>query len=487
MEERSIVEPVRNLVLGKGDYYEAVAKAVDVKRKELVACFPKDAGLDEACFKISYDILIVGVGSVNNTFGIQGVKEHCMFFKSIEDANSLRRRISECFERAALPYTPEEERKRLLSFVVCGGGPTGVEVAAEMHDMIFEDLKEHYPELMKDVKIRVIELMDHVLSTYDRKIGEYTAQRFARAGIELVLNSRVVSVRDGHVSVVNKAGAETEIAFGACVWATGIAMNPLVKDLQQAFPESQTHFRSLLTDEFLRVKGSDGSIWAFGDAATIDQPRALQRADELFEQADVNKDGHVSLEELQRVLAEASKEYSHFEEHAKFLEAKNNRWIGRHVGAVRKLLGGSSSSSPAIDTLQTLQEETELSREQFKELLELIDSGLRALPATAQVAKQEGEYLANVLVSGQWDQEQNTLQLPEKAQPFKYFHKGSLAYVGGDQAVMDIPKVGPILGREAGVMWKGYETFAQISLRNQLLVANDWIRTKLFGRDISRV
>jgi hypothetical protein len=133
-----------------------------------VACFPKDAGLDEACFKISYDLLIVGVrgfvcacacvfvcaacavqrlasvtcapspaplflarlarahahgdppthwpslclcahdtqqvGSVNNTFGIQGVKEHCMFFKSIEDANALRRRVSECFERAALPY-----------------------------------------------------------------------------------------------------------------------------------------------------------------------------------------------------------------------------------------------------------------------------------------------------------------------------------------------------------------------------------------------
>lgn len=486
MEERSIVEPVRNLVLGKGDYYEAVAKAIDVQRKELVACFPKDAGLDEACFKISYDILIVGVGSVNNTFGIKGVKEHCMFFKSIEDASALRRRISECFERAALPYTPEEERKRLLSFVVCGGGPTGVEVAAEMHDMIFDDLKEHYPELMKDVKIRIIELMDHVLSTYDRKISEYTAKRFSRAGIDLVLNSRVVGVRDGHVSVVNKAGEESEIAFGACVWATGIAMNPLVKEIQQAFPEQQTHFRSLLTDEYLRVKGSDGSIWAFGDAATIDQPRALQRADELFEQADVDKNGRVSLEELQRLMEAASKEYSHFEEHAKFLERKNSRWIGRHTGAVRKLLGGSESS-PVIDTLQTLEEDTELSKEEFRKLLETIDSGLRALPATAQVAKQEGEYLASILVSGKFDEKQNTFDLPEKTGPFKYFHKGSLAYVGGDQAVMDIPKVGPIFGREAGVMWKGYETFAQISLRNQLLVANDWVRTKLFGRDISRV
>lgn len=123
-----------------------------MQRKELVACFPKDAGLDEACFKISYDILIVGVsrrseqrvvpaasgpccsrvctcvspcalqrfpaacwlavavqvGSVNNTFGIKGVKEHCMFFKSIEDASALRRRISECFERAALPYVRQD-------------------------------------------------------------------------------------------------------------------------------------------------------------------------------------------------------------------------------------------------------------------------------------------------------------------------------------------------------------------------------------------
>lgn len=60
------------------------------------------------------------------------------------------------------------------------------------------------------------------------------------------------------------------------------------------------------------------------------------------------------------------------------------RWIGRHFSSVRKLLGGSQAS-PAIDTLQTLEEDTELTREEFKQLLETIDSGLRALPATAQV------------------------------------------------------------------------------------------------------
>ena len=79
-----------------------------------------------------------------------------------------------------------QEREKLLSFVIVGGGPTGVEVAAEMYDMMTEDMKKLYPELMPFVKIRVIELMDYVLSAYDRKLGEYTANLFKRNGIELV-------------------------------------------------------------------------------------------------------------------------------------------------------------------------------------------------------------------------------------------------------------------------------------------------------------
>jgi NADH:ubiquinone reductase (non-electrogenic) len=86
--------------------------------------------------QVPYDILVVSVGSINNTFGVPGVEENCMFFKSIEDARHLRARVSELFERAALPNTPREDLDRLLSFVVVGGGPTGVEVAAELHDMV---------------------------------------------------------------------------------------------------------------------------------------------------------------------------------------------------------------------------------------------------------------------------------------------------------------------------------------------------------------
>eukprot|EP00955_Chlamydomonas_euryale_P081265 363550-Chlamydomonas_euryale.AAC.11 len=216
------------------------------------------------------------VGSVNNTFGIQGVDKYCNYFKSVEDANRLRARISECLERASLPGTPEEvggrrlagnvfpcggcglprvrswlaprppcllppplpppwpqadahtavprrrraqERRRLLSFVVVGGGPTGVEVAAEIHDMITEDMVKLYPRIVKEVEIRIVDLMDHVLSTYDRAISNFTAAQFQRAGVKLVLNSRVAAVSDGMVKVVNKEGEISEVsAHWESVW-----------------------------------------------------------------------------------------------------------------------------------------------------------------------------------------------------------------------------------------------------------------------------
>ena len=75
-----------------------------------------------------------------------------------------------------------QERERLLSFVIVGGGPTGVEVAAELHDMVVDDLRKIYPDLVPYVRIRIIELQDHVLSTYDREISNYTAQEFSRRG-----------------------------------------------------------------------------------------------------------------------------------------------------------------------------------------------------------------------------------------------------------------------------------------------------------------
>jgi len=481
IEERSIVEPIRRIIKDKGHFFEAVCEQILPEEQSVVACFPRDVGFPEACFKIPYDILLVAVGSVNNTFGIQGVKEHTMPFRGIRDATRLRRQVSECFERAALPMTPPEERKKLLSFVIVGGGPTGVEVAAELHDMISEDLKKIYPVLIPSVKIRIIELQDHVLSTYDRDISNYTAAQFKRSEIDLVFNSRVSAVSEGEVTVVNNnTKEEYSIPFGACVWSTGVAMHPLLKKLQKEMPDAQTHFRSIVTDQHLRALGSNGTIFAIGDGATVEQVKSITFAQELFDKADTNNDGKLTLEELCDVLREASKEFSHLSEHVRFLDQKlgHNRWGGM-VGSMLSNMKKPDSNSP----LTSFSNDEELDKEQFTALLEKIDLGLRALPATAQVARQQGEYFAKLMKLGV----KPGLELPRGAEPFKYGHKGSLAYVGSDRAVMDVPGVGPIKGFAAGLLWKGFETYSQFSIRNLMLVSIDWLRTKVFGRDISRV
>ena len=78
-------------------------------------------------------------GSQTNTHGVEGL-QHCHFLKSVGDARQIRRKVIDNFERACLPSTTDDERRKLLSFVVCGGGPTGVEFAAELFDMLNEDL-----------------------------------------------------------------------------------------------------------------------------------------------------------------------------------------------------------------------------------------------------------------------------------------------------------------------------------------------------------
>jgi NADH:ubiquinone reductase (non-electrogenic) len=484
IEERSIVEPVRRIMAGKGNYFEASVEKILPDEQAVVACFPRDVGFPEACFKVPYDMLVVAVGSVNNTFGIKGVTEHTMAFRGIRDATALRRQVSECFERAALPHTPPEERKKLLSFVIVGGGPTGVEVAAELHDMIRDDLRKVYEGLMRDVNIRVIELQDHVLSMYDRQISNYTQKEFQREGINLVFNSRVAAVDKEQVTVINNLTKEEyTIPFGACVWSTGVAMHPLLKQLQQSMSEgTQTHFRSIVTDPYLRAVGSNGTIIAIGDGATVEQLKSLDKASELFDKADTNGDGKLQVKELAAVLREASAEFPQLAEHASFLDERfggSKRWGGMVGDALRKAANKQASpGSPMTD----FTPETEVTKEDFEALLEKIDQGLRALPATAQVAKQQGQYLAKLVSAGIAPG-----RVPEGIAPFKYNHKGSLAYVGRDRAVMDVPGIGPISGLFAGIAWKGFETYSQFSFRNLCLVSLDWVRTKIFGRDISRV
>lgn len=94
--------------------------------------------------------------------------------KSIDDARKIKNKVTDNMELACLPTTSDEERKRLLSFVICGGGPTGVEFAAELYDLLNEDLRKNFPKILRnEISVHVIQSRGHILNTYDEALSKY--------------------------------------------------------------------------------------------------------------------------------------------------------------------------------------------------------------------------------------------------------------------------------------------------------------------------
>jgi NADH dehydrogenase len=110
---------------------------------------------------------------VTNPHGVPGL-ENCHFLKDIHDARTIRNTVIRNLEEACLPTTSDEERRRLLSFVVCGGGPTGVEFAAELYDMLNEDLVNIFPKLLRcEISVHLVQSRGHILNTYDEALSKF--------------------------------------------------------------------------------------------------------------------------------------------------------------------------------------------------------------------------------------------------------------------------------------------------------------------------
>ncbi len=353
VEFRSIIAPVRRPGVR---FYLARATGVDPERR-LVRC-----EANGAAFEVEYDILVIAVGAVPNTFGLPGVKEHARFLRDVEQARALRQEALGCLERAAVPGIAPEERARLVRFVICGGGPTGVEVAAELHDLAYEEGRKYFPEVAEDVRITVVEAGPGILSGFDEKLSRYAAEAFRRQRIEVRTLSPVVRVERGWVEL--KSGER--IPYGVLLWSTGNAPT----ELARALPFQKDRGERLIVDHYLRVSGRP-EVYALGDCAA--------------------------------------------------------------------LLG-------------------------------------EPIPATAQIAMKQGQYLADAL---------NRLAEGRTVQPFRYRNLGMLAYVGGNRALADLPKWKGA-GWAAWLFWRSVYLTRLLSFRTKVRVLLDWITSQIFGRDISK-
>ncbi|MBA0601551.1 hypothetical protein Gorai_004725 [Gossypium raimondii] len=432
VEARSIVEPVRNIIKkrnGEIQFWEAECMKIDAANKKLLCRYTVEnnlVGNDE--FSLEYDYLVLAVGAQVNTFNTPGVLENCHFLKEVEDAQKIRRTVIDCFEKAVLPGLSEEERRINLHFVIVGGGPTGVEFAAELHDFVQEDLVNLYPSVKDMVKITVIQSGDHILNMFDERISSFAEQKFRRDGIEVQTGSRVISVSDKEITMKLKAKGEIcSVPHGLVVWSTGVETRPFVKDFMGQI--GQANRRVLATDEWLRVKGCE-DVYALGDCATINQRKVMSK----------------------------------------------------HLRDVTDLMKDSEGND--ID---------EVDIEGFKLALCQADSQVKNLPATAQVAAQQGAYLSKCFNrKSKWkDNPEGPRRFRGSGRhqfhPFQYKHLGQFAPLGGEQAAAELPGDWVSVGRSTQWLWYSVYASKQVSWRTRVLVVSDWTRRFIFGRDSSRI
>jgi NADH dehydrogenase len=250
IEPRHVVVPLRtmcpsaDLVLGC---------AVSLDRERRVVEVQTEAGR----VAISYEQLVIALGSVTRTPPVPGLREHALGLKDLGDAIRLRNHVLRQIELAdAAPHTAD----RRLTFVVAGAGFSGVEAIAEVSEMADEALR-HHPRLAH-VKPRwvLVDGAQRILGQTPDGLARFAERTLAKRGVEIVTQTRLASVDAEGVGLSDGRRIET----ATVVWTAGVAANPLVTALGLPVDDRGR----VEVDETLRVVGSE-DVWSLGDCAAV--------------------------------------------------------------------------------------------------------------------------------------------------------------------------------------------------------------------------
>jgi NADH dehydrogenase len=208
---------------------------------------------------LSYDYLVLATGSTDNYFGNEQVAQVSMGLKALEDATRLRNHVLTCLERADAELDPDT-RRGLLTFVIVGGGPTGVESSGALSELMQIVAGKDYHQISRaEIRVILVEGTDRLLNAFSIRLGRYARRVLERRGVE-VRTGTLVKTANGH-SVVLADG--TAIACSTIIWSAGVRPNDPIGD------SSLPRFRNarIQVDAFLRIPGAPGAH-AIGDTAS---------------------------------------------------------------------------------------------------------------------------------------------------------------------------------------------------------------------------
>ena len=180
--------------------------------------------------EVGYDYLVLGAGSTTNFFGLTTVQQHAFDLKALADAEVLRNQVLYCFEQAVVEPDPAR-RRALMTFVIVGGGPTGVEFAGALIELVTYVLAKDYPELgTHTARVVLVEATDRLLAAMPEELGMYTLQKLRSMSVEVLLNAQVTDA-DGERVMLHDGAV---IPAHTLVWSAGVKAAPLAATLQTA-------------------------------------------------------------------------------------------------------------------------------------------------------------------------------------------------------------------------------------------------------------
>lgn len=253
IEPDSIIFPLRKIFKGYKDFYFRMAKAIrfDAEHKVLTT----DIG------DVSFDYLVLATGTDTSFFGNEKLRELTLQMKSVREALDMRSYILQNFEQA-LTMPEGTEKEALFDYVICGAGPTGVELAGALAELKKHVLPNDYPEIdFKRMQIYLIDGGTRVLGAMNEKSSVKAFDYLKEMGVDVLLNKRVKDYDGTTVTMADGSTLHTK----SLIWAAGVKGVPI-----EGLPaEVITPSSRILTDRMNRVKNHE-SIFALGDAAQIE-------------------------------------------------------------------------------------------------------------------------------------------------------------------------------------------------------------------------